>query len=108
LLAEKGESPGLVLGPSLARRAEPDRGLKGVAWSELRVVELAKPAVFFQKAVEQHHWAQGLSLLAEKQALRVKRGESQAQVKLEWQVEARREFGSSQNPEAERVIPVLR
>jgi len=140
LLAEMGEPPGwheglrlgLVLGPSLARRAEPEQGRKGVVWSGLRVVVLAKWAVeaqeadvFFEKAAEQQDWAQGLSLRVAKQLFRVKRGESEAQVKLGLRAEARREVEEeqevglsmveaqpeavlSQNPEAERVIPVPR
>jgi len=95
LLAKKAESPGwqergrlgMVLGLELVRRAEPEQGRKGVAWSELRVVVLARRAVeahpFFEKATEQRDWAQGLSLRAEKPMFRVRRGESEDQVKLE-------------------------
>lgn len=132
MLAKKGESSGwqergrlgLVLGPSLARRAEPEQGRKGVVWSGLRVVVLAKWAVeaqeadvFFEKAAEQQDWAQGLSLRVAKQLFRVKRGESEAQVRLELRAEARREVEEEQevglsmveaHPEAERVIPVPR
>jgi hypothetical protein len=96
--AKKGESTGwqervrlgLVLCPEWVRRAEPEQGGKGVARSELRVVVLAKRAVeeqeadpFFENAAEQRDWAQGLSLRAEKPMFRVKRGKSEAQVKLE-------------------------
>ena len=80
----------MVLGPEWVRTAEPEQGGMGVAWSELRVVVLAKRAVeaheadpFFEKAVEQEDWAQGLSLRAEIPMFRVKRGESEEQVKLE-------------------------
>jgi len=98
LPAKKGESTGwqervrlgLVLCPELVRRAEPEQGGKGVAWSELKVVVLAKRAVeeqeadpFFENAAEQRDWAQGLSLRAEKPMFRVKRGQSEAQVKPE-------------------------
>jgi len=64
--------------------------------------------VFSQKAVERHDWVQELSLGVKNQVLGVNRGETGAQVKLEWQVEPRRGFGSSQNPEAERTIPAPR
>ena len=43
--AKKGEFPGLVPGLQPARRAEPDRGRKGVASSELRVVAFAYRAL---------------------------------------------------------------
>jgi hypothetical protein len=39
--------------------------------------------VFFEKAAEREDWAQGLSLRVEKQKFRVKRGEPEAQAKLE-------------------------
>ena len=98
LPAKKGESTGcqervrlgLVLCPEWVRRAEPEQGGKGVAWSELRVVVLAKRAVeeqeadpFFENAAEQQDWARGLSLRGEKQMFRAKRRESEAQAKLE-------------------------
>jgi len=80
----------MVLGLELVRRAEPEQGRKGVAWSELKVVVLAKQALeaheadpFFEKAAEQRNWAQGLSLRAEIPMFRVKRAESEDQVKLE-------------------------
>jgi len=45
LPSEKGEFPGLVPGLQSARKAEPDRGLKGFAWSGLRVVPFANLAL---------------------------------------------------------------
>jgi hypothetical protein len=97
LPAKKGESLGcpergrlgMVLGPEWVRRAEPEQGRKEAAWSELRVVVLAKRVAeahevdpFFEMAAEKGNRAQGLSLRAEKPMFRVKGGESEGQVVL--------------------------
>jgi hypothetical protein len=67
----------MVLGPGWVRRAEPEQARKGAAWSELRVVVLAK------QAAEAHEADPFLEKAAGKPIFPVKRGESEDQVKLE-------------------------